>query len=110
VPSPSLAGDYAIVSYTLQGTPIRVSGGMRLSPLAHDRYHFETAVTNLDLRVTLRYRGLLQDQGIAAAITPLATNDPSAIVNTPILTDYRFDGSSLTTRNGYGQAAVWIRR
>lgn len=38
------------------------------------------------------------------------TNDPTALVATPIVTHVRFDGSTLAMENDYGQAAVWRKQ
>ena len=74
------------------------------------RYQFDTFVNNLMLGVSLQYRGVLMGRGATWTVTTAQTNDPTALVATPIVTYVRFDGSTLAMENDYGQAGVWRKR
>ena len=109
--APSVAGEYALVSYSERGNVLPLTGAMRLTELQPGRYQFETFVKNpLMPGVSLQYRGLLLGGGATWTVTTAQTNDPNALVAVPIVTYVRFDGSTLAMENGYGQAAVWQKR
>ncbi len=107
--APSMAGDYVLTSYTYQGQPVPLSGGMRLVPVSDGRFQFETVVTNHVMGATFQYRGFVEGQGANWTTTTVQTNDPT-VVQGPVPTQVRFDGSTLMTQNAYGQAAVWQRQ
>ena len=107
--APSMAGDYMLTSYTYQGQPVPLSGGMRLVPVSDGRFQFETLVTNHVMGATFQYRGFVEGQGTNWTTTTVQTNDPT-VVQGPVPTQVRFDGSTLMTQNAYGQAAVWQKQ
>lgn len=106
-----LAGEYKLISYTLQGAPVPLVGEMRLVPISEGRFRFEVYMTNspLDALKVFQYTGLLEAQGTYWTTTTEQTNDPTAVAG-PIPTQVRFDGSTLVTENSYGQSAVWQKR
>ena len=105
---PSLAGDYALASYTEGGIMIPATGAMRLTPMGSNAFQFNTMVMAAGVRVD--YIGVLQPIGSGLWTTTTSqTNDPRAVY-TPIRTQMQFDGSTLATQNEYGQAAVWRKR
>jgi hypothetical protein len=53
---------------------------------------------------------VLTGRGATWTVTTVQTNDPTALVATPIPTYVRFDGSTLAMENDYGQAAVWRKQ
>jgi TIR domain len=107
----SVAGEYALVSYSERGNVLPVTGAMRLTEMQPGSYQFETFVKNPLLPgVSLQYRGVFQGSGDTWTVTTMQTNDPNVLVATPIVTYVRFDGSTLATENVYGQAAVWRKR
>jgi hypothetical protein len=83
---------------------------MRLTEIQPARYQFDTVVINPALGVTLQYRGFVESQGNMWTVTTLQTNDPTALIATPIATQATFDGSMLSMQNSYGQAAVWRKQ
>lgn len=108
---PSVAGEYALVSYSERGNALPLTGAMRLTEMQPGRYQFDTFVKNpLMQGVSLQYRGVLMGGGATWTVTTVQTNDPSALVAIPIVTYVRFDGSTLAMENDYGQAAVWRKR
>jgi hypothetical protein len=109
-PAHSLAGRYDIIGYRENGIALPIVGTMSLSELEPGRYQFETFVTNTAVNVSFRYRGTLQGSANAYALTTAQTDDPRALVMIPIPTRVSFDGSTLTTQNDYGQAAVWKKQ
>jgi hypothetical protein len=108
--APSVAGEYALVSFSERGNVLPLTGAMRLMEMQPGGYQFETFVKNLMLGVSLQYRGVLTGRGTTWTVTTVQTNDPTALVATPILTYVRFDGSTLAMENDYGQSAVWRKR
>lgn len=109
--APSVAGEYALVAYSERGNVLPLTGAMRLMEMQPGRYQFDTLVQNpLMPGGSLQYRGVLQGGGATWTVTTLQTNDPNALVGTPIVTYARFDGSTLAMENDYGQAAVWRKR
>jgi hypothetical protein len=109
-PAPSLAGQYEIVSYREHGVPLPIAGTMKLVELRPGSYQFSTFVTNTVLGVSFTYVGTFQGGGSSYALTTAHTNDPNALTGVPIETRVSFDGATLATENGYGQAAVWRRQ
>jgi hypothetical protein len=108
--APSLAGQYDIVSYREHGIALPIAGTMKLVELQPGSYQFSTFVTNTALGVSFTYVGTFQGGGNSYALTTAQTNDPNALIGVPIATRVGFDGTTLATENGYGQAAVWRRR
>jgi hypothetical protein len=106
---PSLAGSYAMEAYSYQGAALPVRGVMRLAQVQPGVYQFNTQVTDQMSGGTFFYVGVLQGEGLTWATTTTNTNDPTA-VGTPIVTEISFDGSRLTTRNAFGQAAIWRKQ
>lgn len=104
--APQMAGDYELISYSVQGMTIPLSGGMGLGPIGDGRFQFDISVTN-PAGVMYWYRGVLEGQGGNWTTTTHETNDPTALGPIPIPTQVRFDGSTLVTQNSYGQSAVW---
>jgi hypothetical protein len=109
-PAASLAGQYDIVSYREQGVALPIAGTMKLVELQPGSYQFSTFVTNTALGVSFTYFGTFQGGGNSYALTTAQTNDPKALIGVPIATRVSFDGSTLSTENAYGQAAVWRKR
>jgi hypothetical protein len=107
--APQLAGDYALTSYSMQGVPIPLSGGMRLTPIGDGRFQFDMQVTNHLTGYTLEYHGIFEGQGASWTTTTLQTNDSTAVAG-PIPTQVQFDGATLMTGNSYGQLAVWQKQ
>ena len=107
---PSVAGDYALVSYREGGNLLQVTGAMRLTEIQPGRYQFETFVTNLLLGASFQYRGVFMGSGTTWTLTTMQTNDPNALVATPILTYVKFDGTTMAVANDYGQSAVWRKQ
>jgi len=105
--APSLAGEYEMASYSLQGIAYPITGTMSLAPVGDGRFHFETFVTNPALNASFFYRGVLEWQGTTWTTTTQQSNDPTAVIGVPIPTQVNFDGSALGMQNSYGQAAVW---
>jgi hypothetical protein len=105
----SLAGVYAMVTYTEQGRPLQVVGKMQLTQLSDTNFYFDTFVTEPRTGARVEYHGLLQSQGASWTTTTLQTNDQNAVAG-PIPTQLSFDGVTLSTSNAYGQAAVWRKQ
>jgi TIR domain len=109
--APPVAGEYALVSYSERGNVLPLTGGMRLTEIQPGSYQFDTFVKNpLMPGISLQYRGVFQSGAATWTVTTMQTNDPNALVATPIVTYVRFDGSTLATENVYGQAAVWRKQ
>lgn len=104
--APSLAGDYVLTSFTLQGQAVPLSGALRLIPISDGRFQFESQVTNHALGATFQYRGFFEGQGDTWTTTTVQTNDPT-VASGPVPTQVRFDGSTLMMQSSYGQFAVW---
>ena len=109
--APSIAGEYALVSYSERGSVLPVTGAMRLTEMHAGKFQFDTFVKNpLMPGRSLQYHGVFLGGGATWTVTTMRTNDPNALVATPIVTYVKFDGSTLATANDYGQAAVWRKR
>jgi hypothetical protein len=109
--APRIAGDYALVSYSERGSVLPLTGAMRLTAMHSGRYQFDTFVKNPQMPGrSLQYHGVLLGGGATWTVTTIRTNDPNTLVATPIVTDVKFDGSTLAMANDYGQAAVWRKR
>jgi hypothetical protein len=107
--APQMAGDYDLTSYTVQGTVLPLSGGMRLTPIGDGRFQFDMRVTNHALGRTFQYHGLLENQGAYWTTTTLQTDDETTAQG-PIQVQVSFDGATLKTENSFGQRAVWQKQ
>ena len=67
-------------------------------------------MTNLLLGASFQYRGVFMGSGTTWTLTTTQTNDPNALVATPILTYVKFDGTTMAVANDYGQSAVWRKQ
>lgn len=107
--SASLAGQYQLSAYRLNGNLMSVSGYLSLTDAGQGRLRFDTQATNHATGLHFYYRGILQQQDGAWTTTTTESNDPTA-VRMPIPTQVQFDGSTLVTANDYGESAVWERQ
>jgi hypothetical protein len=104
-----LAGDYILTAYQEQGVPVALTGQLRLQELQPGRYQLQIVVTSPVYGV-LQYAGFLQGDGASWATMIVQTNDPRALVATPIATQVNYDGAQLALQNAFGQSALWRKQ
>jgi hypothetical protein len=98
-----------LVAYQEGGVPVALTGGLRLQQLQPSQYQLQIVVTSPVYGV-LQYSGFLQGDGGAWITMIVQTNDPRALVATPIVTQVNFDGQQLALQNAFGQSALWRRQ
>lgn len=107
--APSLAGQYALVSYSMHGAPFALAASMQLIPIRDGVFQFHTYAVDQTNGARLEYHGLFQWAGSFWTVTTTQTNDP-AMGAGPVPNQVQFDGTTLAVQNGYGQAFVWRKQ
>jgi hypothetical protein len=108
--SSPMAGDYMLVSYSMNGTPVPASGTMQLTEVQPGAFRFASAAMNTVTGAQFEYHGTMTSAGGYWNITVTQTNDPTVYVSQPIANELHFDGTTLAFQNQFKQLYVWRKQ
>jgi hypothetical protein len=105
-----MAGNYMLVSYSMNGTPVPASGTMQLTEVRPGSFRFASAAMNTVTGAQFEYHGTMTQAGAYWNITVTRTNDPTVYVSQPIANELHFDGTTLAFQNQFNQLYIWRKQ